>query len=108
MTNFHNQDVDFLDNHISKTFEEWFLVGNICNDVALVNFMKIFAHKYNLSKQTNQSILCQKAELSCIPLLLSCIPLLRSTQKSKGENPIICFSMLPNNWTSCDRFSLVF
>lgn len=38
-------DVDYLDNHISKTFEDWFSVRNICNDEVLVNRVKIFAHE---------------------------------------------------------------
>lgn len=42
VTNLHDQDVDYLDNHISKTFED------ICNDEVLVNRVKIFAHEKKL------------------------------------------------------------
>lgn len=48
VTNLHDQDVDYLDNHISKTFEDWFSVRNICNDEVLVNRVKIFAHEKKL------------------------------------------------------------
>lgn len=46
--NLHDQDVDYLDNHISKTFEDWFPVRNICNDEVLVNRVKILAHAKKL------------------------------------------------------------
>lgn len=48
VTNLHDQDVDYLDNHISKTFEDWFSVRNICNDEVLVYRVKIFAHEKKL------------------------------------------------------------
>lgn len=45
VTNFPDQNVDYLDNHKSDIVENWFLVRNICDNEVLVNRVKIFAHE---------------------------------------------------------------
>lgn len=45
VTNFPDQNVDYLDNHKSDIAENWFLVRNICDNEVLVNRVKIFAHE---------------------------------------------------------------
>lgn len=45
VTNFPDQNVDYLNNYKSDIVENWFLVGNICDDEALMNHVKIFAHE---------------------------------------------------------------
>lgn len=41
VTNFRDPDVEYLENNILKTFEEWFVASNICNDRAFLNLVKI-------------------------------------------------------------------
>lgn len=39
--NFHDQDVDYRKNKIPESVEDWIVAGNICNEEALANFVRI-------------------------------------------------------------------
>lgn len=40
VTNFHDQDVDYLEKNIPETFKDWLAPRNICNNEALANVAK--------------------------------------------------------------------
>lgn len=40
MTNFHDQDVDYLEKNIPETFKDWLAPRNIRNNEALANVAK--------------------------------------------------------------------
>lgn len=43
VTNFHDQDLDYLEKNIPETFKDWLAPRNICNNEALGNVAK-FTH----------------------------------------------------------------